>query len=87
MAGLDNGISHSALATPIRSFRASANRGAWIVTIYTLGLAVSVPIMAKPFDRFGREGTLLIGIALFGFSSMSVALSRSFTIRPISRVV
>lgn len=87
MAGLDNGIMSSALTTLIRSFRVSANWGAWIVTIYTLGLAVSVPIMAKLSDRFGRKRMFLISIALFGLGSMSVALSQSFTILLISRVV
>ncbi len=87
MGGLDNGIMSSALTTLIHSFQVSANWGAWIVTIYTLGLAVSVPIMAKLSDRYGRKRMFLISIALFGFGSMSVALSHNFTILLISRVV
>lgn len=87
MGGLDNGIVSSALTTLIHSFGVSASWGAWIVTIYTLGLAVSVPIMAKLSDRYGRKRMFLISIVLFGIGSMSVALSHNFTILLISRVV
>lgn len=87
MGGLDNGIMSSALTTLIHSFGVSASWGAWIITIYTLGLAVSVPIMAKLSDRYGRKRMFLISIALFGLGSMSVALSHSFTFLLISRVV
>lgn len=87
MGGLDNGIMSSALTTLIHSFGVSASWGAWIITIYTLGLAVSVPIMAKLSDRFGRKRMFLISIVLFGLGSMSVALSHSFTFLLISRVL
>lgn len=87
MGGLDNGIMSSALTTLIRSFRVSANWGAWIITIYTLGLAVSVPIMAKLSDRYGRKRMFLVSIVLFGLGSASVALSHNFSMLLVSRVV
>ncbi len=87
MGGLDNGIMSSALTTLIHSFKVSASWGAWIITIYTLGLAVSVPIMAKLSDRYGRKRMFLISIVLFGLGSMSVALSQNFTVLLLSRVL
>ncbi|WP_338000218.1 MFS transporter [Alicyclobacillus sp. ALC3] len=87
MGGLDNGIMSSALTTLIHSFSVSASWGAWIITIYTLGLAVSVPIMAKLSDRYGRKRMFLISITLFGIGSMLVALSDNFTMLLISRVI
>ncbi|HEY4623022.1 MAG TPA: MFS transporter, partial [Solibacillus sp.] len=42
MAALDNGIISAALTTINSSFGVSPNWGAWGVTIYTLGLAISV---------------------------------------------
>ncbi len=41
MAQLDNGIISSALTTINRHFDVSENWGAWGITIYTLGLAMS----------------------------------------------
>jgi EmrB/QacA subfamily drug resistance transporter len=87
MGGLDNGIMSSALTTLIHSFNVSASWGAWMITIYTLGLAVSVPIMAKLSDRYGRKRMFLISVVLFGLGSMSVALSHNFTLLLISRVL
>lgn len=87
MGGLDNGIMSSALTTLIHSFHVSVSWGAWIITIYTLGLAVSVPIMAKLSDSYGRKRMFLISIVLFGLGSMSVALSHNFTVLLISRVL
>jgi MFS family permease len=60
MAALDNGIISAALTTINSSFDVSANWGAWGVTIYTLGLAISIPIVGKISDRYGRK-KLFIG--------------------------
>ncbi len=87
MGGLDNGIMSSALTTIISSFGVNANWGSWVVTIYTLGLAVSIPIMAKLSDDYGRKRMFIIGVSLFGVGSMLVALSHSFTMILISRVI
>jgi len=78
MAALDNGIITSSLTTLNRSFDVSATWGAWTITIYTLGLSISVPIIGKLSDRFGRRRLFLAEIALFGIGSLLVALSPSF---------
>lgn len=59
MAALDNGIISAALTTINQSFDVDANWGAWGVTLYTLGLAISVPIIGKLSDRYGRKNYLL----------------------------
>ncbi len=87
MGGLDNGIISSALTTIISSFGVNANWGSWVITIYTLGLAVSIPIMTKLSDRFGRKRMFIIGVSFFGLGSMLVALSHSFAMILISRVI
>ena len=87
MGGLDNGIMSSALTTIISSFGVNANWGSWLITIYTLGLAVSIPIMAKLSDDYGRKRMFIIGVSIFGLGSMLVALSHSFTMILISRVI
>src|SRR5699024_6947016 len=52
--------------------------GAWSITLYTLGIAISVPIIGKLSDRFGRRRLFIIEIAIFGIGSLLVALSPNF---------
>ncbi len=85
MAALDNGIISAALTTINSSFEVDANWGAWGVTIYTLGLAISVPIIGKLSDRYGRKKLFIIEIAIFGIGSLLVALSPNFTFYLIAR--
>lgn len=87
MAQLDNGIISSALTTINRSFDVTANWGAWGITIYTLGLAISLPIVGKLSDRYGRKRLFIIEIILFGLGSLLVALSPSFPFYLTARVV
>ncbi len=87
MAALDNGIISAALTTINGSFDVSANWGAWGVTLYTLGLAISVPIIGKLSDRYGRKKLFIIEIAIFGIGSLLVALSPNFTFYLISRFI
>lgn len=85
MAALDNGIISAALTTINSSFDVGANWGAWGVTLYTLGLAISVPIVGKLSDRYGRKKLFIIEIAIFGLGSLLVALSPNFTFYLIAR--
>lgn len=78
MAAVDNGIISAALTTINSSFGVSANWGAWGVTIYTLGLAISIPIVGKISDRYGRKKLFIMEIFLFGLGSLLVALSPNF---------
>jgi EmrB/QacA subfamily drug resistance transporter len=79
MAALDNGIISAALTTINGSFDVSANWGAWGITLYTLGLAISVPIVGKLSDRYGRRNLFIVEIALFGIGSLLVAVSPNFS--------
>lgn len=87
MAALDNGIISAALTTINQSFNVEANWGAWGVTLYTLGLAISVPIVGKLSDRYGRKKLFIVEIALFGLGSLLVALSPNFTFYLIARFI
>src|SRR5690625_1068871 len=87
MAGLDNGIISAALTTIYTSFNVSPAWGAWTVTLYTLGIALSVPIIGKLSDNYGRKKLFIIEIILFGFGSYLVAISPNFTILLIARFI
>ncbi|MBN6206421.1 MFS transporter [Ralstonia pickettii] len=87
MAALDNGIISAALTTINRSFEVSANWGAWGVTIYTLGLAISIPIVGKISDRYGRRKLFLVEVGIFGLGSLLVALSPNFGFYLVARFI
>lgn len=85
MAALDNGIISAALTTINNSFAVDPNWGSWGITIYTLGLAISLPIVGKLSDRYGRKKLFIVEIILFGVGSLLVALSPSFEFYIASR--
>lgn len=87
MAALDNGIITSSLTTLIESFGVSPTWGAWTITLYTLGLAISVPIAGKLSDRYGRRNLFLIEVGLFGIGSLLVALSSNFIFFLVARFI
>ena len=87
MAGLDNGIISTALTTINDSFHVSPSWGAWSITLYTLGIAISVPIIGKLSDRYGRRRLFIIEIAIFGIGSLLVALSPNFVFLLIARFI
>lgn len=87
MAGLDNGIISAALTTIYNSFHVSPTWGAWSVTIYTLGVAISVPIIGKLSDNYGRKKVFIIEILLFGIGSLLVAISPNFIFLLVARFI
>ncbi|MEC5424375.1 MFS transporter [Virgibacillus sp. C22-A2] len=87
MAGLDNGIISTALTTINDSFNVSPSWGAWSITLYTLGIAISVPIIGKLSDRYGRRRLFIVEIALFGVGSLLVALSPTFAFLLTARFI
>ncbi|WFA04738.1 MFS transporter [Bacillus sp. HSf4] len=87
MAALDNGIISAALTTINHSFDVSPSWGAWGITLYTLGLAVSVPIVGKLSDRYGRKKLFIIEVLLFGTGSLVVALSLNFPMFLLARLI
>lgn len=87
MAALDNGIITASLTTLISSFGVSATWGSWTITLYTLGLAISVPIVGKLSDQFGRKKLFLIEVIIFGLGSLLVVLSTNFPLFLAARFV
>ncbi|MGM8366623.1 MFS transporter [Virgibacillus sp. W0181] len=87
MAGIDNGIISTALTTIYDAFEVNPTWGAWTVTLYTLGIAISVPIIGKLSDNFGRKRLFVIEIALFGLGSLLVALSPNFIFLLVARFI
>src|SRR5699024_7553291 len=70
MTALDNGIISAALSTINSYFNFSATARTWGITLYTLGLKITTPIVGKLSDRYGRKKLFLIEIVIFTIGSL-----------------
>lgn len=87
MGALDHGIVGPALSSINTHFQISASWGVWSFTIYTLFFAVSIPIMGKFSDRYGRKLIFTTGISLFAVGSLVSAIAPSFSIFLVGRAI
>ena len=90
MGAIDTGIVTPARTIIQHDLMVNENTGIWMITIYTLAYAASIPIMGKLADKFGRKYIYLISISLFGIGSLFCGLSQNFESFPmllIARVV
>lgn len=90
MGAIDTGIVTPARTIIQNDLMVNDNTGIWMITIYTLAYAASIPIMGKLADKFGRKYIYLISISLFGIGSLFCGLSQNlgnFSVLLISRVV
>src|SRR5579883_2436412 len=77
---LDNTVLNVALPTLVRDLHATTSQLQWIVDGYQLvfaGLLFSAGSLA---DRFGRKGTLQLGLLLFGAGTLASAFAGSATV-------
>ncbi|MCQ2551118.1 MAG: MFS transporter [Clostridia bacterium] len=90
MGALDTGIVTPARTVIQDSLGVNDQTGIWMITIYTLAYAASIPVMGKLADRMGRRTIYLISIFLFGLGSLMCGISHSldsFTMLLLSRAV
>lgn len=69
LVALDQTIVSTSLGKIVEEFNAF-NSLTWVVTAYLLTTTVTTPIAGKMSDLFGRRIMLLIGVAIFGLSSL-----------------
>lgn len=70
MGAIDTGIVSPARELIENSFGAGRSAGTWMITLYTLVYATSMPITSKMADRFGYKRIYLFGIGTFGLGSL-----------------
>ena len=87
MGALDIAIVGPALTTIRPAFGLDDRAGAWIFTTYVLFNLISVPLMAKLSDLFGRQTIYVLDISLFALGSLIVALSPAYAVMLFGRVV
>ncbi|MEF9917832.1 MAG: MFS transporter [Eubacterium sp.] len=79
--GIFMGAIDTSVVTPARvviqnGLGVNEQTGIWMITIYTLVFASSIPVMGKLADRLGRKTIYLICITLFGTGSLLAGLSQ-----------
>ncbi len=90
MGALDTGIVTPARTVIQNNLLVDEKTGIWMITIYTLAYAASIPIMGKLADKYGRKYIYLFSILLFGIGSLFCGLAQnfnSFTVLLIARVI
>jgi EmrB/QacA subfamily drug resistance transporter len=74
---VDGTIVNVALPTFIRELGATTSQLQWIVDAYVLVFAGLLMAAGSLGDRFGRKGVLMIGLAVFGLTSVMAAFAGS----------
>lgn len=77
MGALDMGIVNPARTVIQNTLGVDDAIGVWVITIYSLAYAVSIPVMGKLADRHGRKNIYLLCIALFGIGSALCGLAQA----------
>src|SRR5438105_9916994 len=79
MIMLDNTVVNVALPSIQRSLHASTSSLEWTVNAYTLTFAVLLVTGGRLGDLYGRRRMFVLGVTVFGLSSLLIALSKSDT--------
>lgn len=90
MGAIDTGIVSPARELIQNGFGVKENIGTWMITLYTLIYAISMPIVSKAGDKYGHKRAYIFGISLFGLGSLLCGLSNfygNFTFFLIARAV
>ncbi|HMS61324.1 MAG TPA: MFS transporter, partial [Solirubrobacteraceae bacterium] len=77
MVMLDNTVVNVALPSIQRDLDASTANLEWTVNAYTLTFAVLLVTGGRMGDIFGRRRWFLVGVAVFGASSLFIAFSQT----------
>lgn len=88
MGAIDTGIVSPAREIIQNSFGVDKTSGTWIITLYTLVYAISMPIVSKMSDRYGHKKGYVFGIVTFGLGSFLCGISNfygNFTFMLIAR--
>ncbi|BCY24329.1 LOW QUALITY PROTEIN: putative sugar transporter [Cutibacterium modestum P08] len=84
---VDTSIVTTALPATIRALNANLNQGVWITSAYLLTYAVPLLITGRMGDRWGPHRMYLIGMVVFGVSSLACGLSPTIGVLIAARAV
>ena len=94
------GVASGAILVPLNStmlavalpgimdeFGLGANQVSSVVTLYLGAVAVALPVSGSLGDRFGHRLTFIAGVLAFGAASLLAAISTSFAVLELARVL
>jgi len=84
---LGNSLVNVALPTIMDHYSVDVGTGIWVVTIYILLFAVSMPLFGRLGDMYGYKRAYLIGMAVFAVSSLLSPLAQNFPVLILLRGV
>jgi EmrB/QacA subfamily drug resistance transporter len=87
MGNLDSSIVNVALPVMARNLDVGISAIQWVITAYLVTLAALVLIFGKISDRVGKRTVFVWGFLVFGAGSLLCALSRTFSILVLARVL
>jgi EmrB/QacA subfamily drug resistance transporter len=90
MGAMDSGIVSPARDIIANGLGVSESSSVWMITLYTLAYAVSMPIMGKLADIYGRKKVYMICVILFAIGSLLCGISDivgSYAFLLVSRVI
>lgn len=87
MSLLDVTVVNVALPTMAKDLDTTFTNLQWVLNIYTLMIAVTLLIMSKLGDMYGRKKIFMISMAIFVIASAVNGVAGSLTVLNISRGV
>ena len=78
LGAIDSGIVSPAREIIQHGFNIDSSAGIWMITIYTLAYAVSMPITSKMADRIGHKKVYVFSIAVFMIGSLLCGVTNYF---------
>ena len=84
---VDTSIVTTALPATIRALNANLNQGVWITSAYLLTYAVPLLITGRMGDRWGPHRMYIIGMLVFGVSSLACGLSPTIGVLIAARAI
>lgn len=87
MVFLDALIANVALPDIQRDFGVGESGLQWVVTAYSIGMAVFIMAGATAADRFGRRLLFVVGVTVFTLASAAAGLAPTLVLMAIARAV
>ncbi|WP_460772186.1 MFS transporter [Microbacterium sp. GXF7504] len=87
MVGLDSTVVHIANPAIQADLGATFGELQWIINTYLLALAVCLIPAGKLGDRYGRKKLYVVGVVLFGVTSVAIGLSGTVTAVLVFRIL
>lgn len=84
---LDTSIANVAIPTIAGNLAVSADEGTWVITSFTVSLAIMLPLTGWLAKRFGEVRLFVVSTLLFSVASLLCGLSDSLQMLVICRVI